>query len=526
MPQFLQGFKIFIVLFAAGFAAFVGGTLAMIFGAMASGATADFLPQLRWVEGTIGAIGGAMGGGALAWQGKHDKGFGLGLFSRVALLGVAMPVLRLGLYQQGWPLTQILFLSLGFALLLLGSMLILDIVLQIKAVAALMPGLATVSRTLSAVEAIPLLIFVPLSLTLLLFGAYATSGIELTCQRVESTQIDCQLIKSRWLGQVIETASLSGLQSWDDDFDRLVLNADSGSVVIESGLLHETFIIAHDLDVFVNSAQPSFKIDLPPRWIFFGSVLIAGVLTSTGFSSIPLAPVPPNTPWPRLRYCLKIFRSTYLILGLMFSLWGLGFFLLVLPQSRALVVEDENTVVLTRADMLANLPDGTELFIEGYLSESNETVIEQYVLAYREWLGSEDWIYDESFTPFFLLDVAVNGSVVSRKLPIKGEKYGIVADDDLLEWYPDTLVDGAEVRYRGYVRGDFVTVYGQVIRVEGRPQVEAWTVDNVPVQAMLEADRQRLRLMTGGGIVLVTAGLIFLGVFGGKLFKAWVNFKD
>jgi len=101
------------------FATIVGGSIALIVGAAVSGVSGDFLSDLRVYEGVIGAVSGAIAGGCLAYQGKHARRYGLGLFTRVALVGSGFPLLRLAVYQSQWP-TAIAFLFLGRSLFLTG----------------------------------------------------------------------------------------------------------------------------------------------------------------------------------------------------------------------------------------------------------------------------------------------------------------------------------------------------------------------------------------------------------------------
>ena len=96
---------LFPTLFGTIFAASFGWFIAMILGAAVSGVTGDFLPDLRSYEGLIGAVSGAIAGGSLVIQGKHAKSYGLGLFTRVALVGSGLPLLRLADYQSYWPAT-------------------------------------------------------------------------------------------------------------------------------------------------------------------------------------------------------------------------------------------------------------------------------------------------------------------------------------------------------------------------------------------------------------------------------------
>jgi hypothetical protein len=129
----------FFTAVGAIFAAGIGWFIAMIIGAVVSGLTADYLQNLRVYEGFLGAIGGAVAGGCLAYQGKHDRHYGFGLFSRVALFGSGLPLLRLALYQDTASSALVFFLLAG-SLFSMGGLLILDIVLQTEVLAGRLPG--------------------------------------------------------------------------------------------------------------------------------------------------------------------------------------------------------------------------------------------------------------------------------------------------------------------------------------------------------------------------------------------------
>ncbi len=120
----------YLVTIAGAMAAAIHGlTVAMVVGAIVSQSTSDFLPEIRYIEGALGALGGAFAGGFLAYQGKTHKSYGFGLFARVFVFASSLPLFRLSAYQDEW-LPTITFLLLGSSAFLIGTFLILDIALK------------------------------------------------------------------------------------------------------------------------------------------------------------------------------------------------------------------------------------------------------------------------------------------------------------------------------------------------------------------------------------------------------------
>ncbi len=498
------------------FATIVGWFIAMVIGAAVSGVSGDFLSDLRAYEGVIGAVSGAIAGGCLAYQGKHAKRYGLGLFTRVALVGSGFPLLRLAVYQSHWP-TAMVFLFLGSSLFLTGCFLILDLALGIERLAKQMPRLASLVGQVHKMGAIPLMTYAPLGLAMILLGAYATGGINLNCHRLESKQqIDCELEESRWLGLAKQETHLQDLQGSRNEFGDTVLITRSDEITIVGGIVNDAFVIEHAFQTFLASTKPMLRVSVEPRWIFFGISLVAGVLVWQGFSSGPITARPETDRWRRTRRIIQSFESPALIFGLVSCLWGSSFFLLIVPATQAHITEEENTPLLSSTSMLANLPDGSRVFVEGHISENNEVILHDFVMYNVAHYVSAEWqpYPVKNMTPPFWLDLPGEGGAIDRRLRVSNDTYGIdMTYDPPLEWYPDEEIDGETLRYRGYGRGDFVTIEGQIEQVAGEPHLLAWVVYSETVEKIVQGSRAGLkRAMIGGGIFSAT-GLILIAVF-------------
>ena len=166
--------------------------------------------------------------------------------------------------------------------------------------------------------------------------------------------------------------------------------------------------------------------------------------------------------------------------------------------------------------MLANIPDGTIVFVEGHISESNEVLLQNFVMYSVSRYVSGEWqpYSVKDMTPPFWMDLPGEGRAVDRRLRVSNDTYGIDETyDPPLEWYPDEDIEGETLRYRGYGRGDFVTIEGQVERVEGEPHIYAWLVYSQTVEKIVQGSRSGLtRAMIGGGI-FSAIGLILLAIF-------------
>jgi hypothetical protein len=261
-----------------------GGIIAAIMGGVVVATTGSFLRDepVRIVEILIGVIGGAIGGGCLAYQGKTEKKYGLGLFTKVALVASGLPLLRLAVQQNHWP-TALVFGLLGSLLLLIGCFLILDIVLQIETLVEKMPGLSRLVKRLAARAPLRLITYIPPGMALLLFGAYLIVGVQLTCQRLEPSWVDCLLEQQRWLGLVkVQEISIKGLQEWRSEFGNVVLVTQSGEATIPTQL-NTFFLEAGVINAFLTSTEPTLRLSSGPDWfILVPPCLIAGLLFVAG----------------------------------------------------------------------------------------------------------------------------------------------------------------------------------------------------------------------------------------------------
>ena len=509
--------RLFLTAVGAIFAAGIGWFIAMIIGAVASGLTADYLPNVRVYEGLLGAIGGAIAGGCLAYQGKHNRRYGFGLFSRVALFGSGLPLLRLALYQDTG-LSAIIFFLMAGSLFSLGSLLILDIVLQTEALADRLPSLTAPIHSLHEMGLIPVIIYLPLGLAMALAGAYATGGIELNCQRfVVSARIDCELVESRWLDQRKTMTLLPDVRDSTYEFGDMILHTGSDDVLIEGGIINDIFIVDHAFQTFLTSTKPTLAVRLEPRWIFFGVVLLAGVLVWLGLNTEPITAQPLTNRWLKTRMILQLFRSPALIFGLVALAWGISFYLLILPATQRRIAEDNDTLRLVSTTMLDTIPDGTKVFVEGQLSENNETSLREFVMYTVSRYTSDGWqAYSaKDMTPPFWLDLPGDGSVSSRRLWVGNDTYGLeMTYEPPLQWEPTETTERERLRYRGYGRSNFVTIEGQIEREAGEPYLFAWLVYSEPIETITQGSQVGFqRAGTVGGILLII-GLILLGIFG------------
>lgn len=508
--------KFFPTIAGTLFAALVGWFIAMIIGAAVSGVSADFLPHLRTYEGLIGAVSGAIAGGCLVYQGKHARRYGLGLFSRVALVGSGLPLVRLAIYQSHWP-AMIIFLFLGIILFLAGCFLILDIALEFEWPAKQMPALASLVGQAHAMGAIPLITYLPIGLAMVLLGAYATGGITLSCHRLEATQqIDCELEETRWLGLAIQKTQLQDVQASRYEFGDALLVTRNDEVTIVGGIVNDAFVIEHAFQTFLDSTKPMLRVSVPPRWILFGISLVAGVLVWQGLSSGSITTRPPTERWRRTRQVIQSFASFPLIFGLVSCLWGISFFLVIVPATQARIAQEENIPLLSSPAMLENLPAGTRVFVEGHISESNDVLLQDFVMYSVSRYVSDEWrpYPIKSMTPPFWIDLPGQGRAVDRRLRVNNNTYGIDTTYDLpLEWYPDEEIDGETLRYRGYGRGHFVTIEGQIERAEGDPHLVAWVVYRKPVEKIVQGSHSGLNRAKIGGGIFSAIGLILIAVF-------------
>jgi hypothetical protein len=258
------------------------------------------------------------------------------------------------------------------------------------------------------------------------------------------------------------------------------------------------------------------RVSVEPRWIFFGISLVVGVLVWQGFSSGLITARPETERWRRTRRIIQTFESPALIFGLVSCLWGISFFLLIVSATQAYIAEEENTPLLSNTSMLVSLPEGTRVFVEGRISESSEVILHNFVMYSVSRYISDEWqpYPVKNMTPPFWIDLPGEGRAIDRRLRVSNDTYGI--DETYgpsLEWHPDEAIDGETLRYRGYGRGDFVTIEGEVERVEGEPHIFAWLVYSETFENIVQGSRSGLkRAMIGRGIFSAT-GLILIAVF-------------
>jgi hypothetical protein len=507
--------RLLLTAFGAVFAAVMSWMTAMIIGALVSGISGDFMPGLRMIEGLIGAISGAIAGGCLAFQDKHQKGYGLGLFARVALVSSGLPLMRLAAYQDQW-LTALFFMGLGTGLFLIGCILVFEIVLDTGAIAGHMSGPASVLESLRKVGAIPALTYLPLGVALLVVGAYASGGISLTCQRAGTTQVDCELTETRWLGVVGKKTLLRDVQQVRSEAEKIVLVTPYYEVPVVGGIVNDVFIISYSLEDFLDSSRPTLTVTLPPRWIFFGFSLIAGMLIWLGFSTDLLSTIP-ETRWGRGSESIwDWFGSPLLIFGVVACLWGVSFFLIIIPGVEEYIAEETSRPVLTNMAMISSAQPGTEAFIQGRISEINKAGVHNLVMAQASHETTDGWQPYPAMdvTPPFWIDIPGSGPASQRRLWVFNDTYGLdVTIDPPQEWLPDKPIEGKMLRYRGYAPGDFVTLEGRIERVDNEPQFQTWLVYGRPVVEIVKGSKKgifRARVAGGG---LLTLGGLLLTVF-------------
>jgi hypothetical protein len=507
--------KLVFTVVGAVVAAVYGGIIAAMIGGAVTVTTGDFLVNqpARTFEVLSGVLSGALAGGCLAYQGKTHKSYGYGLFTRVALVGSGLPLLRLGSHQNHWP-TAIVFWVLGASLFLIGCFLILDIALQIAGVAGQMPWLAAPAKWPAEAGALRLMTFTPVGLALLLFGAYLTGGTEFTCRRLEPERIDCILEVYRWLGLVrVQETALTDVQGWTSELGEVILTTGSGQMTLPDNL-DDSFSMMNSLDVFLASTRPTLRLRSEPQFVFFGFCLVAGLLVWLGFLSDPIT-APPERYRSR-RKKVQSFESPVLVFGLTLCLVGPAIFLLFAPAVQANISEDGAPVL--NATTLPDSPTDTEAFIEGYISESNETIFRNFVIYKLDRYSDGNWQFYEQRTPPFWLDLAGEGRAIDRRLRVINDTYAPDAFNNApVEWQSDQEVDDEQLRYRGFTRGNRVTIFGQVKQTEGEPQFWAWWLYGDSIEAYFEDGYAKLRLIKIVGTLISIAGVSLLAIFGYKL---------
>ena len=134
-------------------------------------------------------------------------------------------------------------------------------------------------------------VFVTLGLVLISSGKLTT----LTCNRVELTQGNCQLVSSGLLGSQVKETLLSELQGaktednpMDEDASRVVLLTSNGEVRLTNSTGWKIAeAAASEINAFVKQAEKtSLTIQQDERGLYFsmgGFIIVAGLL-SIGFS--------------------------------------------------------------------------------------------------------------------------------------------------------------------------------------------------------------------------------------------------
>ena len=134
-------------------------------------------------------------------------------------------------------------------------------------------------------------IFVIPSLLMILLAAYVAGGTTLTCQRVESTQVDCTLSNRRWLGLVdtggtrlthLAGAHLESSECSETDANGRRQTTTCDSLVLDtgSGAIHPDLLTssAADINNFIASKTETSLVVYNNRWIFaaaaFGFALV------------------------------------------------------------------------------------------------------------------------------------------------------------------------------------------------------------------------------------------------------------
>jgi hypothetical protein len=108
---------------------------------------------VRVVEMLFGLLAGGVAGGCLAYQGKAHKEYAYGLFTRIGLAAIGLPVMRLAYFQAHGP-TAVVFWLLGAPIFLIGCYLVAEIILQTGNLSQRVPRLANFTQWMSAAGAV------------------------------------------------------------------------------------------------------------------------------------------------------------------------------------------------------------------------------------------------------------------------------------------------------------------------------------------------------------------------------------
>jgi hypothetical protein len=306
-----------------------------------------------------------------------------------------------------------------------------------------------------------------------------------------------------------QRATLQGLQTLRSELRATALIAASGEVIFGD----PNSQVYHAVDTFLQTTRPRLTVRTDADRKFFGYCLLAGFLLWYGLRSDPDLISAATDDDDRKKRRIHSFESPFLIWGLVLGLCGLAVFRLAVPDAQAEIVEDENLPVLSSPAMLADIPDGEVVLVEGHLSENNETIFRDFVAYLSERYHDDSWHFYGQETPSFWLDVTGTDPVSERRLWLNSDKYGLESTILPREWTPDEPVDGKRVRYRGLGRGDLATIYGQVEQVNGQLQFTAWVVYGGRTIEDYHQGSQvgltRLKLM-GSGLVVVALLLIVI----------------